>query len=75
MDRPFNPTARLKVPPSEWFMGVAAIGGYENTNGRAMDLWETVYPNSLLVALTDTFSTEVFYQVREITTIQAYSIN
>ena len=44
-------------------MGVAAIGGYENANGRAMDLWEAVYPNVLLVALTDTFSTEAFYQV------------
>jgi len=44
-------------------MGVAAIGGYENVNGRAMDLWEAIYPNVLLVALTDTFSTEVFYQV------------
>jgi nicotinate phosphoribosyltransferase len=44
-------------------MGVAAIGGYENVNGRAMDLWEAVYPNVLLVALTDTFSTEAFYQV------------
>jgi len=43
-------------------MGVAAIGGYENVNGRAMDLWEAVYPNNLFVTLTDTFSTEVFYQ-------------
>ena len=49
--------------PSEWFMGVAAIGGYENANGRAMDLWEAVYPNVLLVALTDTFSTMAFYKV------------
>ena len=54
-------------------MGVAAIGGYENTNGRAMDLWEMVYPNVLLVALTDTFSTEAFYQVRSITTIPMHS--
>ena len=29
-----------------------------------MDFWEAVYPNALLVTLTDTFSTEVFYQVR-----------
>ncbi|KAF9779428.1 nicotinate phosphoribosyltransferase [Thelephora terrestris] len=46
----------------EWFMGVAAIGGYENANGRAMDLWEATYPDVLLVTLTDTFSTEAFYQ-------------
>ena len=38
-----------------------------------MDLWEMVYPNVLLVALTDTFSTEAFYQVRSITTIPMHS--
>ena len=53
-------------------MGVAAIGGYEDANGRAMDLWEEVYPNVFLVALTDTFSTEAFYQVRSPTTIVMY---
>jgi len=39
-----------------------------------MDLWEAVYPNVLLVALTDTFSTEAFYKVRAITTIPKYSL-
>lgn len=39
-----------------------------------MDLWEAVYPNVLLVALTDTFSTEAFYQVRAIT-IPTYSLS
>ena len=48
-------------------MGVAAIRGYENANEKAMDLWEAVYPGVLLVALTDTFSTEAFYQVSPIT--------
>lgn len=56
-------------------MGIAAIGGYENANGRAMDLWEEVYPNALLVTLTDTFSTEAFYQVRPITTGITYSVS
>ena len=56
-------------------MGVAAIEGYENANGRGMDLWEAVYPNNLFVALTDTFSTEAFYQVRSITTITTHSVN
>ena len=56
-------------------MGVAAIGGYENSNGRAMDLWEAVYPNVLLVALTDTFSTEAFYQVRTFPTIPMSSLS
>ncbi|EGN99004.1 hypothetical protein SERLA73DRAFT_108274 [Serpula lacrymans var. lacrymans S7.3] len=46
----------------EWFMGVAALRGYEHANSTALDLWEQVYPSDLLVALTDTFSTEVFYK-------------
>lgn len=46
----------------EWFMGVGALQGYDNVNGRALDLWEEVYPNALLLALTDTFSTEAFYK-------------
>ncbi|EPQ59135.1 nicotinate phosphoribosyltransferase, partial [Gloeophyllum trabeum ATCC 11539] len=46
----------------EWFMGVAALKGYENCNGLALDLWEQVYNDSLKIALTDTFSTEAFYK-------------
>jgi nicotinate phosphoribosyltransferase len=39
--------------------------GYEHANGIALDLWEEVYPNNLtLLALTDTFSTKAFFQVR-----------
>lgn len=55
-------------------MGVAAIGGYENANGRAMDLWEAVYLNDLLVVLTDTFSTQAFYQVQSIAILTMYFI-
>ncbi|KAI0684228.1 nicotinate phosphoribosyltransferase [Cytidiella melzeri] len=46
----------------EWFMAVAVLKGYESANGKALDLWEAVYPNALLLALTDTFSTEVFFK-------------
>ncbi|KAH8104662.1 nicotinate phosphoribosyltransferase [Cristinia sonorae] len=46
----------------EWFMAVGALRGYEHANGDALDLWESVYPDILLLALTDTFSTEVFYK-------------
>ncbi|KZS92363.1 nicotinate phosphoribosyltransferase [Sistotremastrum niveocremeum HHB9708] len=46
----------------EWFMGIAALKGYENSNGLALSLWEEVYGNTGLVALTDTFSTEVFFR-------------
>lgn len=46
----------------EWFMGIGAMRGYEHANGIALDLWEEVYPDSVLVALTDTFSTKAFFQ-------------
>ena len=39
--------------------------GYEHANNIALDLWEEVYPNRLtLLALTDTYSTKAFFQVR-----------
>ncbi|KAF8274821.1 nicotinate phosphoribosyltransferase [Lactarius quietus] len=46
----------------EWIMGIGAMRGYEHANGIALDLWEEVYPNAVLVALTDTFSTKAFFQ-------------
>jgi len=46
----------------EWIMGIGAIREYEHANGIAMDLWEEVYPDATLVALTDTFSTKAFFQ-------------
>ena len=42
---------------------VGAQKGYEHANGTALELWEKTYPNALLIALTDTFSTEAFYKV------------
>lgn len=44
-------------------MGVAALTAYKNANDLAMDLWEQIYPHELLIALTDTFSTQAFFQV------------
>ncbi|GAA5825903.1 hypothetical protein JCM5353_004547 [Sporobolomyces roseus] len=47
----------------EWVMGIAAFHGYEHCNGRAMDLWEKIYPDgSLSIALTDTFTTKPFFE-------------
>jgi len=46
----------------EWFMGIGALKGYEHANAIAMGLWEKVYPDVLLLALTDTFSTKAFFQ-------------
>jgi len=46
----------------EWFMGVAALQGYEGANAKALALWQETYPDNPSVALTDTFSTKVFFQ-------------
>ncbi|TNY18322.1 Quinolinate phosphoribosyl transferase [Rhodotorula diobovata] len=46
----------------EMVMGIAALEGYEGSNGRTMDAWEKVYPDgSLGIALTDTFTTRPFF--------------
>lgn len=47
----------------EWFMGTAALTGYENANGRALNIWEGIYQTgTALIALTDTFTTEAFFK-------------
>ena len=43
---------------------IAGLTGYEEANTTALALWEAVYPNVLLIALTDTFSTKAFFAVR-----------
>lgn len=55
----------------EWTMAIAALTGYTHSNLKALQLWDSLYsppdfiPNSpnhdLTIALTDTFSTEVFW--------------
>ncbi|GAA5820006.1 hypothetical protein JCM11251_005444 [Rhodosporidiobolus azoricus] len=55
-------TAPIGTIAHEFIMGIAAAEGYEGCNGRAMDLWEKVYPDgSLGIALTDTFTTRPFF--------------
>lgn len=56
----------------EWTMAIAALRGYEHSNLHALELWSQVYlppaftPQSpaedLTIALTDTFSTHVFWK-------------
>ncbi|KAF8650999.1 hypothetical protein AX16_004985 [Volvariella volvacea WC 439] len=46
----------------EWFMGVAALKGYEHANSVALDLWERLYTSGPLIALTDTFTTDAFFR-------------
>ena len=47
----------------EWIMGVAAMEGYEGSNGLAMDKWDQTFPGyALSIALTDTFSSGPFFK-------------
>jgi hypothetical protein len=43
---------------------LASLNGYEGVHNRALTMWEEVYPDALLVALTDTFTTQAFFKVR-----------
>ncbi|KAK7454533.1 nicotinate phosphoribosyltransferase [Stygiomarasmius scandens] len=45
----------------EWFMGIGAIKGYEKVHEIALETWETTYSTSLLLALTDTYSSKAFF--------------
>ncbi|KAL7423219.1 nicotinate phosphoribosyltransferase [Cryptotrichosporon argae] len=49
----------------EWIMAIGATFGYKGANGRAMDMWEEVYPRKdpapPLVMLTDTFTARAFF--------------
>ncbi|KAH9945496.1 nicotinate phosphoribosyltransferase [Epithele typhae] len=46
----------------EWFMGIGALKGYEHVNAMALTTWQETYADALQIALTDTFSTEVFFK-------------
>ncbi|KAF9267639.1 nicotinate phosphoribosyltransferase [Marasmius fiardii PR-910] len=47
----------------EWTMGIGALKGYENVHNLALEMWEQAYyKKMILLALTDTFSTEAFYK-------------
>lgn len=44
----------------EWFMAHAAIYGYKLANKSSLDNWVSVYEGNLGIALSDTFTTDVF---------------
>jgi len=46
----------------EWFMFHAAKYGYKMANYLAMENWSDVYRGNLGIALTDTFTTDVFFK-------------
>jgi nicotinate phosphoribosyltransferase len=47
----------------EWFMFHAAKYGYKMANGLALENWINVYRGDLGIALSDTFTTDEFYEV------------
>ncbi len=46
----------------EWIMGYAGLHGVEQANPKALQAWRDVYGDALGVALTDTYSTELFLE-------------
>ncbi len=48
--------------PHEWFMYHAAHFGYRVANLYGLEAWTNVYQGDLGIALTDTFTTENFFQ-------------
>jgi nicotinate phosphoribosyltransferase len=47
--------------PHEWFMFHAAHYGYRSANARALDAWVEVYKGDLGIALSDTFTSDNFF--------------
>lgn len=48
--------------PHEWFMFHGAQFGYKNANYMALENWTNVYDGDLGIALTDTFTSDVFFR-------------
>jgi nicotinate phosphoribosyltransferase len=52
--------------PHEWFMYHAAHFGYRMANHKALQAWSQVYQGSLGIALTDTYTTDNFFDSFEL---------
>nr|BAN41394.1 nicotinate phosphoribosyltransferase, putative [Entamoeba invadens] len=48
--------------PHEWMMYYAAAYGYKGANTKALTDWRDLYRGKLCCALTDTFTTDVFFR-------------
>jgi len=46
----------------EWFMFIAALFGYPFANRLALELWDHQYRGQLGIALTDTFTSDLFFR-------------
>lgn len=48
--------------PHEWFMYHGALFGYRAANMKALEAWVDVFQGSLGITLTDTYTTDSFFQ-------------
>jgi len=58
-----NETKPIGTHAHEWFMFHAAKYGFKMANTMAMEHWVDVYRGDLGIALSDTFTTDEFYEV------------
>jgi nicotinate phosphoribosyltransferase len=54
-------TTPIGTMPHEWFMYHGAVFGYRSANIRGLESWVDVYDGSLGIALTDTYTTDSFF--------------
>ncbi|NDV83687.1 nicotinate phosphoribosyltransferase [Bacteroides sp. 51] len=55
-------TTPIGTMPHEWFMFHGAVYGYRAATVKALDAWVDAYQGSLGITLTDTYTTDVFYE-------------
>lgn len=55
-------TTPIGTMPHEWFMYHGAIFGYRAANMKALEAWVDVFQGSLGITLTDTYTTDSFFQ-------------
>jgi len=48
--------------PHEWFMFHGAVYGYRAATAKALEAWVDAYQGSLGITLTDTYTTDMFYE-------------
>ncbi|MEX8546772.1 MAG: nicotinate phosphoribosyltransferase [Mucilaginibacter sp.] len=57
-----NQTKPIGTHAHEWFMFHAAKYGYKMANSLGLEHWANVYRGDLGIALSDTYTTEIFFQ-------------
>jgi nicotinate phosphoribosyltransferase len=55
-------TIPIGTMPHEWFMYHGAVYGYRAATAKALDAWVDVFQGSLGITLTDTYTSDMFFQ-------------